>query len=72
MGLRIVQVCGLWFWVAFTFFIVVVMHQSRTLIHLPSSTSPSSIHHGLTTLQRMARSETAWRSSVTVRHQMAL
>ncbi|KAH6716043.1 methyltransferase domain-containing protein [Leptodontidium sp. MPI-SDFR-AT-0119] len=76
MGLRIVQVCGLWFWVAFTFFIVVVMHQSRTLIHLPSSTSPASptptLHHGLTTLQRMARSETAWRSSVTLRHQMAL
>ncbi|KAL2065662.1 hypothetical protein VTL71DRAFT_3332 [Oculimacula yallundae] len=77
MGIRIAQVCGLWFWVAFAFFVVVVMHQSRTLIHLPISpttslSTSSSSPTGLTTLQRMARSEKSWKASVALRHQMAL
>ncbi|CAL3968010.1 hypothetical protein PZA11_006943 [Diplocarpon coronariae] len=76
MAVRIVQVCGLWFWVAFIFFVVVVMQQSNALFQMSSSSaqglqnsSPRVL--GLTTRQRMARSESAWRSSVSLRHQMA-
>ncbi|CZR63962.1 uncharacterized protein PAC_13859 [Phialocephala subalpina] len=78
MGVRIVQVCGLWFWVAFTFFVFVVIHQSQALFNITNiaqNQSPSAGHSpvamGLTTRQRMARSESAWRSSVSLRHQMA-
>ncbi|TAQ86166.1 hypothetical protein B7494_g5521 [Chlorociboria aeruginascens] len=74
MGLRIVQVCGLWFWVAFTFFAFVVFHQSRGLFppsdqKVQPTNAPRT--EGLTTRQRMVRSETAWRSSVSLRHKMA-
>ena len=75
MALRIVQICGLWFWVAAVFFVFVVFTQSRNL--LPTSTrehlsgEPPSRALGLTTRQRMARSETAWQSSVSLRHKMA-
>ncbi|KAH8667532.1 methyltransferase domain-containing protein [Tricladium varicosporioides] len=82
MAVRIVQVCGLWFWVAFIFFGIVVLHQSQTLlpnsISIPntSSTSAKSLEApsrtiGLTTRQRMTRSETSWRASVNLRHEMA-
>ncbi|KAF8857706.1 hypothetical protein BDZ45DRAFT_744207 [Acephala macrosclerotiorum] len=78
MGVRIVQVCGLWFWVAFTFFLFVVIHQSQDLFNLtaiaqnqPPSAGHSPVPMGLTTRQRMARSESAWRSSVSLRHQLA-
>jgi len=78
---RVRSVCGMWFWVAFTFFVFVILHQSRSLLppmdSLKSSNAaaaaiaqpPTTI--GLTTRQRMARSERAWQSSVSLRHKMA-
>jgi Methyltransferase domain len=69
-------VCGLWFWAAATFFVFVVLNQSRTIWHMTSQRPAAQSHAttvlGLTTRQRMARSESAWRSSVSLRHQMAL
>ncbi|EKD21436.1 hypothetical protein MBM_00549 [Drepanopeziza brunnea f. sp. 'multigermtubi' MB_m1] len=74
MSLRIVQVCGLWFWVAFILFMMVLMQQSKTLFHISSSPQPlqTSSPRVLTTHQRMARSESSWRSSVALRHEMAI
>ncbi|PBP28532.1 hypothetical protein BUE80_DR000531 [Diplocarpon rosae] len=76
MAIRIVQVCGLWFWLAFMFFFMVVMQQSQSIFYMSSSSSQGLQNSsprvlGLTTRQRMARSESAWRSSVSLRHQMA-
>ncbi|KAG9230859.1 methyltransferase domain-containing protein [Amylocarpus encephaloides] len=82
MAVRIVQVCGLWFWVAFALFVFVVIHQSQSILpvtatgslrHGPSDSKlPEPIRSkGLSTLQRMARSEAAWQSSVILRHEMA-
>ncbi|KAH8601771.1 hypothetical protein B0O99DRAFT_680892 [Bisporella sp. PMI_857] len=76
MGIRIVQVCGLWFWAAFTFFFFVLLHQYR-IISLPAIQTPSeSINHeairaGLNTSERFARSEASWRASVDLRHKIA-
>ncbi|RDW77682.1 hypothetical protein BP6252_05735 [Coleophoma cylindrospora] len=87
MAVRIVQICGIWFWVAFLFFIVVVFHQTHALIpeqrgkavhrqaklpqQVPVLTPVKTSKVGLTAKQRMQRSETSWRSSVALRHQMA-
>ncbi|PQE15215.1 major facilitator superfamily domain-containing 5 protein [Rutstroemia sp. NJR-2017a WRK4] len=73
MGVRVAQACGIWFWIAFAFFFFVLFHQSS--IVLP--TRPVSYTHRhqhavpLTTKQRMARSERAWRESVKLRYEMA-
>lgn len=44
---------------------------SLTQTQQPHSATHSPVSMGLTTRQRMARSESAWRSSVSLRHQMA-
>lgn len=80
MGIRIIQVCGLWFWVAAIFFIFVVLNQYPTLQRITTDRPASASHAAaapanvgpLTTRQRLARAENAWRSSVTLRHKMAL
>lgn len=74
MNIRIVQVCGLWFWVAFAFFAFVLLHQlNQSQNFLPLQGNPDAQPRiGLTTRQRMARSEASWQSSVSLRHQMAV
>lgn len=66
--------CGLWFWVAFTLFLIVVVRHTSLVLPFPShrQTSLAVVRAPLTTEQRMRRSELAWRDSVTLRHQMAL
>ncbi|TVY24476.1 hypothetical protein LHYA1_G007254 [Lachnellula hyalina] len=75
MAVRMGQVIGIWFWVAFTFFIFVVLNQTRGFLPLGISTNTSTTTSpkqlGLSTRQRMARSESSWRSSVSLRHDMA-
>ncbi|KAM3068295.1 hypothetical protein ACMFMG_009435 [Clarireedia jacksonii] len=73
MGLRVAQACGLWFWIAFSFFFFVVFHQSSIIIPSPRTTYSHNHQNvvALTTKQRMARSEHAWRESVKLRHDMA-
>ncbi|CAG8972101.1 hypothetical protein HYALB_00011233 [Hymenoscyphus albidus] len=64
MAVRIIQVYGLWVWVAFAFFIFVLFHQSHS--PLPHSTGRPS-----TVKERMMRAEKAWETSVNLRHEMA-
>lgn len=81
-------VCSVWFWLALTFFVFVLIHQSHNLLPYdplavthsssisshaphPESTPALSTPRGLSILQRMARSEKAWQSSVALRHTMA-
>ncbi|KAM0164023.1 hypothetical protein ACHAPG_000773 [Botrytis cinerea] len=78
MALRVAQVCGIWFWLAFAFFLFVIFHQSDLVLpapthtHTPNLDSPSpSTRTPLTTQQRISRSESAWRTSVSLRHEMS-
>ncbi|KAG0650504.1 hypothetical protein D0Z07_3342 [Hyphodiscus hymeniophilus] len=75
MALRVGQLCGLWFWVAAIFFVFVILNQSRNILSTSAlqqtTETPPSRGLGLTTRQRMARSESSWHSSVSLRHQMA-
>ncbi|CAD6448092.1 395e1552-91dd-4518-9e9b-b36255a8e261 [Sclerotinia trifoliorum] len=79
MGLRVAQICGLWFWLAFAFFLFVIFHQSDIIIPSPSLHPDPKLHNPspfslrpLSTFERMARSEFAWRTSVHSRHEMAV
>ncbi|TGO30401.1 hypothetical protein BPAE_0006g01440 [Botrytis paeoniae] len=80
MALRVAQVCGIWFWLAFAFFLFVIFHQSNLVLPTPNLDSPSKFHSSissptpsqpLTIQQRISRSESAWRTSVSLRHEMA-
>src|SRR2546430_5268766 len=69
MAARLVHTFGIWFWVAFAFFVFVLFNHSGAV--LPSYKLPV-IHSSriLDINQRMARSESAWRDSVERRHKM--
>ncbi|KAI9819118.1 MAG: hypothetical protein M1827_007274 [Pycnora praestabilis] len=71
MAARLVQSCGVWFWIALFFFGFVIFQRSGSVIpgpyKLPSMTGgkgPMNIN------ERMARSERAWEDSVERRHAM--
>src|SRR4051812_28384561 len=70
MAARLVHTFGIWFWVAFAFFVFVLFNHSGAV--LPSSYKLPAIRSSriLDINQRMARSESAWRDSVERRHQM--
>ncbi|APA07001.1 predicted protein [Sclerotinia sclerotiorum 1980 UF-70] len=79
MGLRVAQICGLWFWLAFAFFLFVIFHQSDIILPSPSLHLDPKLHNPsrsplkpLSTFERMTRSESAWRTSVHSRHEMAI
>ncbi|KAB8303018.1 hypothetical protein EYC80_006323 [Monilinia laxa] len=42
MGLRVAQVCGLWFWLAFAFFLFVIFHQSDMILPTPQEPPPQT------------------------------
>ncbi|KAF7913735.1 uncharacterized protein EAF01_000141 [Botrytis porri] len=78
MALRVAQVCGIWFWLAFAFFLFVIFHQSNLVLPTPNLDTPSkfpssisSPSRPLTISQRISRFESAWRTSVSLRHEMS-